>query len=78
MTFQHHEKSWAVTGDVGERGPAKNLEVSERLHNIQTKRLMKSIKRTGPCLAEHGSTISLNVFEKLHTIQTGKCFNTVK
>ena len=70
--------SWVVTGDVGERGPAIDLNVFEWLHNIQTKRFFNSVKRTGPCLREHGPAINLNVFEWLHNNQTKKFFNTVK
>ena len=78
MTFQHHEMSWAVTGDVGERGPAINLNGFKRVHNIQTKRFFNTVKGTGPCLGEHGPAINSNVFEEFPTIQTRKLFDTVK
>ena len=67
--------SWAVTWDVGERGPAMNLSVFKWLQNIQTKRFFNTVKRTGPCLGEHGPAINLNVFETLYTIQK-KMFST--
>ena len=78
MIPQRREKSWAVTGDVGERGPAINLNGSKLLQNIQTKKFFNTVKGTGPCLGEHSPAIDLSISEKLHTIQTGKCFNTVK
>ena len=65
MIFQRREMSWAVTGDVGERGPATNLNGFNRLHNIWTKKFFKTVKGTGPCLGEHGPAITLNYSEKL-------------
>ena len=70
--------SWAVRGDVGERGPTINFNVFEWLHNIQTKRFFNTVKGTGPCLGEHGPVLSLNVFEKHHPIQTKNFFHIVK
>ena len=64
--------------DIGERGPAINLNVSKRLQNIQTKRFFNTVNRTGLCLGDHNLAISSNVFEKLHTIQKKRIFNTVK
>ena len=64
--------------DIGERGPAINLNVSKRLQNIQTKQFFNTVKRTGLCLKDHNPAISSNVFEKLHTMQKKKVFNTVK
>ena len=77
MILQHSKLSWAVTGDVGERGPAINLSVLNWLHNIPTKWFFNTVKGTEPCLWEHGPAISSIVFEKLHTIQMRKVFNTV-
>ena len=70
--------SWAVTGDVGERGPAINLNAFEWLHNIQPKTFFNTVVGTGPCLKEHGPAIDLRVFEKLHNFQTKNLFKTVK
>ena len=70
--------SWAVTRDVGERGPAINLNGFKRVHNIRTKKFFNTVKGYGPCLGEHGPAIESNVFEKLHTIQTKTVLNTVK
>ena len=67
--------SWAVTGDVGERGPAINLNGFKRVHNIQTKKVFNTVRGTGPCLGEQGPVIKSNVFEKLHTIQTRNMFS---
>ena len=75
---QRCQMNWAVTGDVGERGPAINWKVFNRLHNIQTKRIFNTVKGTGMCLWEHGLAINSIVFEKLHTSQTKKWLNTVK
>ena len=58
--------SRAVTGDVGERGPAINLNVFKWLHNIQTKQLFNFVKGTGLCLGENGPAVNLNVFEKFY------------
>ena len=76
--LQRRDMSWAVTGDIGERGPAINLNVFTRLQNIHTKTFFITVKRIGPCFREHNPAISSNVFEKLHTIQTKRFFNTVK
>ena len=76
--LQRREMSWAVTGDVGERGPAINLSVFTWLHNIQRKKFINTVYKTGPCLGEHNPAISSIVFEKLHFIQTKKFLNTVK
>ena len=70
--------SWAVTRDVGERGPAINLNVFKWLHNIRTKGSFNTVKGTGPCLKKHGPAISSNIFEKLHTIEMKRFFKTVK
>ena len=69
--------SWAVTEDVGERGPAINLNVFKWLQKIQTKWFFNAVKGTGPWNVEHGSANDINVFEKVLTIQTKKFFNTV-
>ena len=66
--LQRREMSWAVTGDVGERGPAINLKLLKLLHNIWTKKVFQHREKTGPCLGEHGPAITLNVFKKLQTI----------
>ena len=78
MILQRRKMSWAVTKDVGERGPAINLNVFHWLHNIQTKKFFNSVKTTEPCLGEHGPAARSNVFEKLHTIQMKKVFDTMK
>ena len=70
--------SWAVTGDVGERGRAINLNVFTWLHNFHTKRFFNTVKKTRACLGEHNPAITSNVFEKFHTIQIRRVFNTVK
>ena len=70
--------SWAVTRDVGERGPAMNLNVFTWLHNNHRKNIFNTVKETKPCLGEHGPAISSTVFEKLYTIQIRRVFNTVK
>ena len=67
----------AVTGDVGECGPAMNLSVFSWLHNIETKRFFNTVKGTGPCLVEHGPAINLTVFTWLQNTHTKKFFNTV-
>ena len=78
MTFQRRELSWAVTGDVGERGPAINLFLLRWRHNIQPKIFFNTVNRTGPCLGEHGPAAKSIVFENLHTMQPKNYFNTVK
>ena len=67
---------WAVTWDVGERGPAISLNGFKWLQIIQTKRFFNTVKNTGPCLNKNGPAENLIVFEKLHTIQANKSFNT--
>ena len=69
--------SWAVTGDVGERGPAINLNVFKWLHNIQSKKFCNTVNRIGPCLGKHDPAKISNVFEKLHAIQTKSWLNAV-
>ena len=68
---------WAVTGDVGERGPAINLNVFKWLHNIQSKKFCNTVNRIGPCLGKHDPAKVSNVFEKLHAIQTKRWLNAV-
>ena len=70
--------SWVETEDVGERGPAENLNGFKRVHNIQTKRFFNTVKGTGPCLGEHGLGIKSNVSKGFHIIQTRNMFDTVK
>ena len=77
-SLQNREMTWAVTGDVGERGPAINLNVFTWLQNIHTNRFFNTVNRTEPCLGEHNPAISSNVFKKLHFIQTKRFFNTAK
>ena len=69
--------SWAVTGDVGERGPVLNMKVFTWLQNIHTSRIFNTVKGTGLCLGKHNPATSSNVFETLFTIQTKIFFNTV-
>ena len=77
-SLQRRKMSCAVTGDVGECGPAMSLNVFKSLHNIQTRGSINTVKDFGLYLGEHGSAICSNVFEKLHTIQTKKFLHTVK
>ena len=69
--------NWAVTGDVGERGPTINLNVFRRLHNTQTKRFLNTVNRIGPCLKEHYPAKLSYVFDKFHAIRTKSWLNTV-
>ena len=50
MIFQRREMNWAVTKDVGERGPAINVKAFSWLHNKKTKKIFNTVKGTGPCL----------------------------
>ena len=47
MIFRRCKMSWAVPGDVGERGPAINTNVFTRLQNIHTSRFFKTEKKLG-------------------------------
>ena len=76
--LQRRKMSWAVTEDVGERGPAINLNVFTWLHNIHAKKLFNTAKGARLCLGEHGPAISSTVFENFHIIQMRRVFNFVK
>ena len=70
--------SWAVTGDVGKRGSAINLNGFKPVHNIQTRKFFNTVQGIGPCFGEHGPAMKSNVFKKLHTIETRNMCDTVK
>ena len=71
--LQRRELSWAVTGDVGERGPAMNLMVY-----YPDEIVLPHQERIWAVFGEHNPAIRSNVFEKLHTIQIKKVVHTVK
>ena len=54
--------SWTVTKDVGERGPAINLNVFKWLHNIQSKKFCNTVISNGA------------VFKKARASQIFECF----
>ena len=70
--------NWILTRDVGERGPAKNLNVFTWLHITQTKRFFNTVKETRLCLKGESPAKSSNVFEKFHIIELKRFFKTVK